>query len=138
MHTDCDKKLLAHVLQQRCEVLGEIPAQLPFIDAVQPHELDLYTSKKMKTTPETAKEALTALIPVLEALPEADWTVEKIHDACFELIAKMEVKNGWMLWPMRIALSGMQFTPGGGIEIAAILGKAETIARLKAGLAELS
>ena len=138
VHTDCDKKLLAHVLQQRCEVLGEIPAQLPFIDAVQPHELDLYTSKKMKTTPETAKEALTALIPVLEALPEADWTVEKIHDACFELIAKMEVKNGWMLWPMRIALSGMQFTPGGGIEIAAILGKAETIARLRAGLAELS
>ena len=80
----------------------------------------------------------TPLIPVLEAFPEADWTVEKIHDACFELIAKMEVKNGWMLWPMRIALSGMQFTPGGGIEIAAILGKAETIARLKAGLAELS
>lgn len=48
--------------------------------------------------------------------------MEKIHAACFELIAKMEVKNGWMLWPMRIALSGMQFTPGGGIEIAAILG----------------
>ena len=138
VHTDCDKKLLAHVLQQRCEVLGEIPAQLPFIDAVQPHSLDLYTSKKMKTTPETSKEALTALIPVLEALPEADWTVEKIHDACFELIAKMQVKNGWILWPMRIALSGMQFTPGGGIEIAAILGKAETLARLKAALAELA
>ena len=138
VHVDCDKKLLAHVLQQRCEVLGEIPAQLPFIDAVQPHTLDLYTSKKMKTSPESSKEALTALIPVLEALPEADWTVEKIHDACFDLIAKMQVKNGWMLWPMRIALSGMQFTPGGGIEIAAILGKAESIARLKAALAELS
>ena len=138
VHLDCDKKLLAHVLQQRCEVLGEIPAQLPFIDAVQPHTLDLYTSKKMKTSPESSKEALTALIPVLEALPESDWTVEKIHDACFDLIAKMQVKNGWMLWPMRIALSGMQFTPGGGIEIAAILGKAESIARLKAALAELS
>ena len=98
---DCDKKLLAHVLQQRCEVLGEIPAQLPFIDAVQPHTLDLYTSKKMKTSPESSKEALTALIPVLEALPEADWTLEKIHDACFDLIAKMQVKNGWMLLPMR-------------------------------------
>ncbi len=138
VHVDCDKKLLAHVLQQRCEVLGEIPAQLPFIDAVQPHTLDLYTSKKMKTNPETSKEALTALIPVLEALSDSDWTVEKIHDACFDLIARMQVKNGWILWPMRIALSGMQFTPGGGIEIAAILGKEETLARLKAGLAELS
>ena len=64
--------------------------------------------------------------------------MEKIHAACFELIAKMEVKNGWMLWPMRIALSGMQFTPGGGIEIAAILGREESLARLRAGLAELS
>ena len=134
----CDKQLLAHVLQQRCEVLGDIPAQLPFIDEVQPHGLELYTSKKMKTTPETAKAALEALIPALEALGEEDWTVEKIHAACFELIAKMEVKNGWMLWPMRIALSGMQFTPGGGIEIAAILGREESLARLRAGLAELS
>ena len=134
----CDKQLLAHVLQQRCEVLGDIPAQLPFIDEVQPHGLELYISKKMKTTPETAKAALEALIPALEALGEEDWTVEKIHAACFELIAKMEVKNGWMLWPMRIALSGMQFTPGGGIEIAAILGREESLARLRAGLAELS
>ena len=134
----CDKRLLAHVLQQRCEVLGEIPAQLPFIDQVQPHGLDLYASKKMKTTPETAKAALEALIPALEALGEADWTTEKIHAACFDLIAKMEVKNGWMLWPMRIALSGMQFTPGGGIEIAAILGREEALARLRAGLAELA
>ena len=137
VHTACDKRLLAHVLQQRCEVLSDIPAQLPFLDAVQPHGLDLYVSKKMKTTPESAKEALTALIPVLDAIPESDWNAEHIHTVCFDLIAKKEVKNGWMLWPMRIALTGMQFTPGGGIEIAAILGKAEAMARLRAGLAEL-
>ena len=137
VHTPCDKVLLAHVLQTRCEVLGEIPAQLPFIDAVQPHDLELYVSKKMKTNAETAKEALAALVPVLEALGEADWTVEKIHEACFALITQMQVKNGWMLWPMRIALTGMQFTPGGGIEIAAVLGRTEALCRLKAGLAEL-
>jgi len=137
VHTACDKRLLAHVLQQRCEVLSDIPAQLPFLDAVQPHGLNLYVSKKMKTTPESAKEALTALIPVLDAIPESDWNAEHIHTVCFDLIAKKEVKNGWMLWPMRIALTGMQFTPGGGIEIAAILGKAEAMARLRAGLAEL-
>jgi len=137
VHTPCDKVLLAHVLQTRCEVLGEIPAQLPFIDAVQPHDNELYVSKKMKTNADTAKEALSALIPVLEALGEADWTVEKIHEASFTLIAQMQVKNGWMLWPMRIALTGMQFTPGGGIEIAAVLGRTEALRRLKAGLAEL-
>ena len=137
VHTPCDKVLLAHVLQTRCEVLGDIPAQLPFIDAVQPHDLELYVSKKMKTNADTAKEALAALIPVLEALGEADWTVEKIHEACFALITEMQVKNGWMLWPMRIALTGMQFTPGGGIEIAAVLGCTEALRRLNAGLAEL-
>ena len=137
VHTPCDKVLLAHVLQTRCEVLGDIPAQLPFIDAVQPHDLELYVSKKMKTNADTAKEALAALIPVLEALGEADWTVEKIHEACFALITEMQVKNGWMLWPMRIALTGMQFTPGGGIEIAAVLGRTEALRRLNAGLAEL-
>lgn len=137
VHTPCDKVLLAHVLQTRCEVLGDIPAQLPFIDAVQPHDNELYVSKKMKTNADTAKEALSALIPVLEALGEADWTVEKIHEACFALIAQMQVKNGWMLWPMRIALTGMQFTPGGGIEIAAVLGRTEALRRLNAGLAEL-
>lgn len=133
--TPCDKKVLCHVLQQRCEVLGDIPAQLPFVDAVQEYDVEMYTSKKMKTTPETAKEALTALLPVLEELQ--DWTVEKIHAACFDLIAKLEVKNGWMLWPLRVALSGMQFTPGGGIEIAAIIGKERTMERLRAALAKL-
>ena len=66
----------------------------------------------MKTTPETAKEALLSVREVLGGLD--DWSFDAIHTACFDLIAKMQVKNGWLLWPLRVALSGMQFTPGGG------------------------
>lgn len=135
VHVACDENMLCHTLQPRCEVLGEIPDQVLFVDAVQPYEVDMYTSKKMKTNPETAKEALTAILPVLEGL--SDWSFDAIHAACFDLIAKLEVKNGWMLWPLRVALSGMQFTPGGGIEIAAIIGKDETIKRVKAALQKL-
>ena len=135
VNVPCDKRLLAKVLHQRCEVLGEIPAQLLFVDSVQEYTSEMYTNKKMKTSPETAKEALTAMLPVLEELGE--WTVDSIHTACFELIAKLEVKNGWMLWPLRVALSGMQFTPGGGIEIAAIIGKEKSIERIKSAIAAL-
>ncbi|MEG0803600.1 MAG: glutamate--tRNA ligase [Pygmaiobacter sp.] len=133
--TPCDKHLLAHVLQQRCEVLGEIPAQLLFVDAVQDYSVEMYTNKKMKTTAETAIAALSALAPVLAGI--SDWTQEALHAACFELIATLEVKNGWLLWPLRCALSGMQFTPGGGIEIAAIIGKERTLERVSAALAKL-
>lgn len=135
VHTACDTALLASVLQQRCELLSDIPAQIDFIDALPDYELNLYTSKKMKTTPETAKHALAALLPVLEGLNV--WTRDSIHEALFALIEQLGVKNGYVLWPLRVALSGKQFTPGGGIELAAILGKEESLSRLKIGLQRL-
>lgn len=133
--SDCDRALLASVLQQRCEVLSDIPEQIDFIDTLPDYDLAMYSNKKMKTSPETAKEALTAMLPVLQEL--SDFTREGIHTALFELIAKMEVKNGFMLWPLRVAVSGKQFTPGGGIELAAILGKEKTIARIETALNRL-
>ena len=66
------------------------------------------------------------------------WEAEIIHDKMIELAGKMEVKNGIVLWPMRVALSGKAFTPGGGIEIATLLGKEETIERIKKGIEKLS
>ena len=67
-----------------------------------------------------------------------NWTEEGVHEALFALIAEMEVKNGTVLWPVRTALSGKQFTPGGAIEIAYILGKDECISRMKKGIEKLS
>ena len=131
----CDRRLLAKVLQPRCEVLGEIPPQLDFIDEMPAYDVGLYTNKKMKTDPASSKEALKALLPVLEEV--SPFTQEGIHAALFALIEKLGVKNGAMLYPLRVALSGKQFTPGGGIELAAILGKEESLRRLKAALALL-
>lgn len=130
-----DKPLLAQVLQPRCEVLGEVPEQLDFIDELPDYDLELYTHKKMKTNPETAKEALEAMLPVLKELEPFD--KDTIHEALFALIEKMQVKNGFMLWPLRVAVSGKQFTPGGGVELAAILGKDETIRRIEIALEKL-
>ena len=81
-------------------------------------------------------ESLTAVLPVLENL--SDWNFDAIHTALFDLIAKLEVKNGIILWPLRVAVSGKAFTPGGGVELADILGKEETLRRIKKGIEILS
>ena len=135
VHRPIDRDLLCANLQPRCEVLGEIPEQLDFFDAVLPYGPELYANKKQKTTPETAKTALEALKPVLEGLDP--WNKDAIFEACKTLAEQMEVKNGWLLYPLGIALSGKQRTPGGGTDLAAMLGKEETLARLDAALAAL-
>lgn len=132
---DVDTKLIASLLQPRCEVLGDIPEQLDFIDELPDYSTDLYVSKKMKTNEETSLEILRQILPVVEAMD--DFSDEAVHTAMFDLIAKLGVKNGYLLWPLRIALSGKQFTPGGGVEIAAILGKEESLKRLKKGIEKL-
>ena len=132
---DVDTKLIASLLQPRCEVLGDIPEQLDFIDELPDYSTDLYVSKKMKTNEETSLEILRQILPVMEAMD--DFSDEAVHTAMFDLIAKLGVKNGYLLWPLRIALSGKQFNPGGGVEIAAILGKEESLKRLKEGIEKL-
>ena len=135
VHTPIDKKLLCANLQPRCEVLEDIPPQLDFFDAVLPIDAEMYRNKKQKTTPESAKEALTALLPVLEA--QTDWTRDAIFEACKTLAESMEKKNGWLLFPLGIALSGKSRTPGGGTDLAAMMGKEETVKRVKAALEKL-
>jgi len=133
---DVDTMLIARVLQARTEVLSDIPEQVDFIDALPEYDTALYTHKKMKTNEETSLEALKAVLPVLEALD--DFSEQGIHDALFSLIEKLGVKNGWLLWPVRVAVSGKQFTPGGGVEICAILGKEDSLARIRKGIELLS
>ncbi len=127
-----NKKEIAKLLQPRVQILSDIPAQIDFFDALPQYDIELYTHKKMKTNPENSLESLKAIRPTLEAV--TDWTAEAIHDALFKLIEKMEVKNGIILWPLRTALSGKQFTPGGGVELAFLLGKEETLRRIDSGI----
>lgn len=133
---DVDTRLIAKVLQARTEVLNQIPEQVDFIDCLPEYDTALYIHKKMKTNKETSLEALKAALPVLEALD--NFSEESIHTALFDLIAKLGVKNGYLLWPIRVAVSGKQFTPGGGIEICSILGKKESLARIRKGIDLLS
>jgi glutamyl-tRNA synthetase len=133
---DIDFKVLCSVLQPRTELFTDIPEQVDFIDKLPEYDTALYCHKKMKTNEETSLDALKSILPVLEELN--DWTVDSIHVALFDVIAKKEVKNGYILWPIRTALSGKQFTPGGGIELCAILGKDDAISRIKTGISKLS
>ena len=132
---DIDFHLLAQVLHARTEVLDEVPPQLDFIDALPDYSNDLYTHKKMKTNAETSLDALQKVLPVLEGIE--DFTLAPVHDALFALIAELGVKNGAVLWPLRVALTGKSFTPGGGVEMAVILGKEESLARIRKGIAQL-
>ena len=127
-----DTAAVAALLQARCEKLTDIPEKVDFFDALPEYSVDFYTNKKSKTNPEVSLAMLQAAIPVLEALPE--WTQDAIHDALIDLAAKLEVKNATLMWPVRIAAAGKLVTPGGAVEICHILGREETLRRLRHGM----
>ena len=131
-----DPAAVAALLQQRTEVLTDIPGKLGFFDALPEYDTALYVHKKSKTDEAVSKEMLTAAIPVLEAVEL--WDDEHIHDALVSLAEALEVKNAKLMWPVRIAVTGTAVTPGGAVEICRILGKNETLRRLRDGLARLS
>ena len=129
-------ELLARILQQRTEIFTQIPEMLDFIPQLPDYDAELFTNKKSKTNPEIAKHVLEIAIEALDALPA--WEEQPIHDALLGLAEKEGMKNGTMLWPVRIALAGKQVTPGGAIEIAILLGREESMRRLHIGLDKLS
>ncbi len=135
---DVDLMEIAELLQARTELFTDIPEAVDFIDELPEYDIALYTHKKMKTNPENSLESLKAVLPVLDSIDENDWTIDNIHEKLFELIAEKEVKNGLILWPLRVAVSGKAFTPGGGIEICHIIGKQDSIERIKKGIEKLS
>lgn len=131
-----DEETLSAVLQPRVEVLGEIPAEIDFLEQVPEYDIALYENKKMKTNPEIARKALEIVRPVLANL--TDWKNESLFETLKNTAAQNEMKNGQVLYPVRIALSGKETTPGGATEIAHILGKEETLRRIDAALAKLA
>ncbi len=131
-----DPALIAPLLQQRCEVLSEIPEKLTFFDELPEYSPELYVHKKMKTTVESSLETLKDLRPIIEKVEI--WDAEHIHAALFAYIEKKELKNGFVLWPLRTALSGEPVSPGGGVELCHILGKEESLRRIDKGIELLS
>ncbi len=131
-----DLKLIAPLVQPRCDTFEDIAPQVDFFDALPEYSNELYVHKKMKTTLENSLEALNVTLPVLEAIQ--DWTYDAIHDALIGLAERLELKNGRIMWPVRTALSGKAVTPGGAVELCQILGKAETLRRMEQGIRQLS
>ncbi len=130
-----DKKSIAAIIQPRANTLEDIPPMLGFFDTFPAYDNSLYNNKKMKTNPEVALEALKPAYDLLSN--HEDWSQDALHTALMELPKQLGKKNGQVLFPLRLAITGMQSTPGGAIEIAAILGKEETLRRLKLSIEQL-
>ena len=130
-----DRDLLCRILQPRVEVFTQIPEMVDFLAKLPEYDAALFTNKKSKTNPEIAAQVLDLAILALAALPA--WTEEAVHDALLGLAQAQGMKNGTLLWPVRIALAGKAVTPGGAIEIAVLLGRDESLKRLKAGRAKV-
>ncbi|MBQ8672095.1 MAG: glutamate--tRNA ligase [Alphaproteobacteria bacterium] len=126
---------LSAVLQPRIETLNQIISETDFLSAMPDYSLSLYENKKMKTDTEIAKKALQLVLPVLCDVSE--WTNENLFETLKQIAADNEMKNGQILYPVRIALSGKETTPGGATELAYILGKEETLKRIKDALHKL-
>lgn len=131
-----DVAAIAGLLQQRTEVLTDIPGKLGFFDELPEYDTELYVHKKSKSDKESSVEMLKAAFPVLEAVDV--WDDEHIHAALVGLAEQLAVKNAKLMWPVRISVTGTSVTPGGAVEICRILGKAETLRRIQNGIERLA
>lgn len=126
---DYDLKKVAALVQSRIEIFPDIREQIDFFEMLPKYDTAMYCHKKMKTNEETSLEVLTELLPKLEAWEDYS------NDALFGLLKSYAeekgCKNGYVMWPVRTAVSGKQNTPGGATEIMEILGKEESVARIK-------
>lgn len=130
-----DYELICSLIQPRLETLAQIPEKVAFLKEMPDYDVSLYYHKKMKTSAETSLPALLAAKDALSKLD--DFSVQGIHDTLIPLASEMSIKNGQLLWPVRVAISGVAVTPGGANEIACLLGKEETLRRLDISIEKL-
>ena len=130
-----DAAAIAALLQQRTEVLTDIPEKVDFFDELSEYDTELFVHKKSKSDKDSSRDVLEKIVPIFEALPM--WDDEHIMGAMVGLAEAMEAKNAKVMWPVRIAATGKAVTPGGAVEICRILGKDETLRRLNVALEKL-
>jgi len=136
IHRDVDKKKLAEMIKTRIEILPDIKDQVDFIDVLPEYDTTMYTHKKMKTNEETSLEVLKGILPLLEQ--QEDYSNDALYTAISGYIKENGLKNGYVLWPLRTAVSGKQSTPGGATELMELLGKEESLRRIRIGIQRLS
>lgn len=132
---DYDLKKIAQMVKTRIEIFPDIADHVDFFEAVPEYDISMYAHKKMKTTPESSLEVLKELLPRFEA--QEDYSNDALYEVLCKYVEEKGCKNGYAMWPVRTAVSGKQMTPGGATEIMEVLGKEESVARLKAAIAKL-
>lgn len=133
---DYDCKKIAKLVQTRIEIFPDIAAHIDFFEDLPEYDTAMYTHKKMKTTEESSLTVLHEILPVLTAL--TDYSNDALYAAISDFVKEKGYKNGYVLWPLRTAVSGKQMTPGGATEIMEILGKEESLKRIQTGIEKLS
>ncbi len=132
---DYDLRKIAAMVKTRIEIFPDIPQLIDFFEAVPEYDISMYAHKKMKTTPESSLEVLREVLPVLEEM--TDYTNDAIYERLLAFIKEKGVKTGYVLWPLRTAVSGKQTTPAGATEIMEVIGKEETLVRVRAAVDKL-
>ena len=135
VHREVDLKKIAEMVKTRIEIFPDIKDLVDFIDELPEYDTEMYAHKKMKTTKETSLEVLTELLPILET--QDDYSNDALYQTLTDYVAKKECKNGYVMWPIRTAVSGKQMTPAGATEIMEVLGKEESLLRIRKGIAKL-
>ena len=133
---DYDLKKIAKMVQTRIEIFPDIKDHIDFFETLPEYDVSMYTHKKMKTNSETSLEVLTEILPKLEAWD--DFSNDALYGMLSKYVEEKGCKNGYVMWPIRTAVSGKQMTPGGATELMEVLGKEESIARIKKGIELLS
>ena len=136
IHRDVDTKKVAEMVKSRIEIFPDIPALIDFFEAVPEYDVSMYTHKKMKTNAETSLDVLKEILPVLEA--QEDYSNDALYGCLVDFVKEKGYKNGYVMWPIRTAVSGKQMTPAGATEIMEIIGKEETLKRIQAAIEKLS
>ncbi len=132
---DLDLKKIAEIVKSRIEIFPDIPELIDFLEEVPDYDIEMYRHKKMKTSPESALEVLKEVQPIFEA--QEDYSNDALFAALKAYVEQKGCKNGYAMWPVRVAVSGKQSTPGGATEIMELIGKEESLKRISAAIEKL-
>ena len=123
------------MVKTRIEVFPDICGLVDFFETLPEYDTAMYTHKKMKTNEVTSLEVLKELLPIFEELE--DYSNDSLYQTLLDYVAKKGCKNGYAMWPVRTAVSGKQMTPAGATEIMEIIGKEESLNRIRKGIEKL-
>ncbi len=132
---DYDLKKIAAMVKTRIEIFPDIKEHVDFFDELPDYDVEMYTHKKMKTNAESSLAVLKDLLPILET--QEDYTNDALYQTLSAYVDEKGYKNGYVMWPVRTAVSGKQMTPGGATELMEVLGKEESLKRIRKGIEKL-